>query len=226
MYSVVGIAPAQTAVGLTRLAEARLLRGDQGLEFTNGLVRAHSYVGIPSAARKALHGIVANRLLEASPPEHPVSGLEIAWHCTRSGRVEEAIPFLLSGAREAMNRGAPHEAERALTSALPYLFGNRKVDGVLLFAEVLQEQGCWQESLDRLADLGPEYHGERRELTLLSALARLHQSASAAEATYERISDLTDIVKSSPAPLMRVRARKVLAYLLARHRDVKSPASY
>lgn len=221
MYDLLEVTPGQCVAGLSRLAEFRVLRdGSQGLEFSNELIRAHAYAAIPSPIRRTLHGMVSDRLLGLSTGPEGSSGLEIAWHCMRAGRTTDVLPHLLRGAREAVNRGAPHEAERALSSALPYLEGTGKIEGILLLAEVLQEQGCWQESLDCLNELGPRYRGERRdEAVLLSARARLHQSTSAAEAAFDRVEELTEIVRGSPVERTRVRAGVVLAGLLSRHRN-------
>ncbi len=221
MYALLDVTPGQCLAGLCRLVEFRVLRdGSQGLEFSNELIRAHAYAAIPSPIRRTLHGLVTDRLLSLSTSPDASSGLEIAWHCMRAGRAAEALPHLLRGARGAVNRGAPHEAERALSSAVPNLTGTSRLEGTLLLAEVLQEQGCWQESLDCLNELGPRYSGEcHEEAVLLTARARLHQSTSAAEAAFDRVEELTEIVRGAPAERTRVRAGVVLAGLLSRHRN-------
>ena len=198
MYELLDTTRGQCVASLSKLAELRILRdGSQGLEFVNELVRAYVYANIPASIRKSLHGSIADRLLAGAGESIVGIGLEIAWHCIRAGRGDQATPHLLRGAREALRRGAPHEAERALASALPNLRGQVRVDGSLLLAEALQEQGCWQESLDRLMDLGGD-HGERHdEALVLSALAKLNLNTSSAESIYDRLSELTDIIRTS-----------------------------
>ncbi len=221
MYSLLDLTPAQCMAGLSQLADLRILRdGSDGLEFANELIRAQAYAAIPSSIRRNLHGSIADRLLTARDREGGMSGLEIAWHCIRAGRQEEAIPHLLRGARESIGRGAPHEAQRALVSALPKLHGLQKVQCALLIAEVLQEQGCWRESLDVLQELGPQKCSDgHEEAIVLAALAKLSLSTSAAEDIYDRLPELTGIVKTCPVPRTRVRAARVIAYLLERHRN-------
>ena len=119
MYVLADLTVGQTMSGLARLTDMRILRdGGRGLEFCNELVRAETYLNVPSPVRRALHGSIADRLLALHENGRAVPGLEVAWHCIRAGRIEEATPHLLSGAREAMRRGAPHEAERGLSTAM------------------------------------------------------------------------------------------------------------
>jgi tetratricopeptide (TPR) repeat protein len=142
----------QTMTGMSRLAELRVLRdGGNGLEFVNELIRAHAYMSVPSTMRRVLHAHIADRLIEADSRGDSVPGLEVAWHCIRCGRPEAATPYLLRGARQAMQRGAPHEAERGLITGLDSL-GARRAEGVILLAEALQEQGQWSASLSVLED--------------------------------------------------------------------------
>ncbi|HKU62427.1 MAG TPA: AAA family ATPase, partial [Gemmatimonadales bacterium] len=119
MYALADLSLGQTLGGLVQLASVRVLRetGD-GFEFVNELLRAEVYASVPSPLRRTLHGSIADRLL-ALEPTMDVSGLEIAWHCVRAGRQEEALPHLLSGARQAMRQGAAHLAQRALETAMP-----------------------------------------------------------------------------------------------------------
>ena len=104
LYSIVDLSLGQTMAALGQLSELRVLReGERGLEFTNELLRAHVYAALPSPVRRALHASITDRLLHSES----AIGLEIAWHCMRAGRTDEAIPYLLSGAMEAIRSGAP-----------------------------------------------------------------------------------------------------------------------
>jgi len=80
--------------------------------------------------------------------------LEIAWHCVRGGRVEEAVPYLLRGARQALQRGAPHSVELALRSGYSLLIRAHDKGGAkLLLAESVSEQADWPTALQILDNL-------------------------------------------------------------------------
>ncbi|MGI9040451.1 MAG: ATP-binding protein [Gemmatimonadales bacterium] len=161
MYALADVSTGQTMTGMAELVSRRVLRdGGQGLEFVNELVRTAAYLGVPSPLRKAIHGNVADRLIGENERGAEALGLEIAWHCTRAGRLAEATPFLLGGARDALRKGAPHSAEAALSSALPNLVGGDSDTALILLAESLQEQSRWQESLDTLSKV--DTAGNRR----------------------------------------------------------------
>jgi DNA-binding SARP family transcriptional activator/tetratricopeptide (TPR) repeat protein len=226
MYSLLDVSPGQRIAGLSQLASLRVLRDcARGLEFVNELMRAHAYASIPSSLRKTLHSLVADRLLGRQDTED-ASGLEIAWHCTRAGRLDEATPHLLRGARQALRTGAPYEAERALSTALGRLTSRERVEATLLLAEVLQEQGSWQESLDRLNELsGEDREASQDEAIVLEAVARVNMSTSSAALGFAMLPELAHIVKHSHSIRTRVRASKAIAWLFERFRDRTIPAS-
>jgi DNA-binding SARP family transcriptional activator/tetratricopeptide (TPR) repeat protein len=226
MYGILDVSPGQRIVGLSQLADFRVLRDFAGrLEFVNELMRAHAYACIPSSIRRTLHSAVADKLLKQNDFEDAL-GLEIAWHCTRSGRLSEATPHLLRGARQALRTGAPYEAERALSSALAQLSASERAEATLLLAEVLQEQGSWQESLDRLNELkeeGGDLH--RDDVSVLEAVARLNMSTSSAALGLAQLPVLAQIVEHSGSTRTRIRASKAIAYLFERFRDRCIPDS-
>jgi DNA-binding SARP family transcriptional activator/tetratricopeptide (TPR) repeat protein len=155
MYTVADLSLGQTMGGMSRLTALRVLRdGGDGLEFVNELIRAHAYMSVPSAMRRILHANIAGRLIQYEREGMEVLGLEIAWHCIRGGRVEEAVPYLLRGARQALQRGAPHEVELALRSGYSLLkHDHDRAAARLLLAESLSEQADWDTSLQILAEL-------------------------------------------------------------------------
>ncbi|HWA57200.1 MAG TPA: hypothetical protein VG692_08105, partial [Gemmatimonadales bacterium] len=156
MYELVDLTLAQTLAGMSELTTMRILRDTgQCLEFRNELLRGYSYLSVPSPHRRALHGLIADRLIAAETSGETVPGLTLAWHCYRASRVEAAEQYLLRGARTALDRGATFETELALRSAMPTLQKERLGDALLLLAESLQEQGRWQESLEVLKHEGP-----------------------------------------------------------------------
>jgi tetratricopeptide (TPR) repeat protein len=221
MYSLASLSLGQTMAGLAQLTELRVLRDDtRGLEFVNELVRAQVYSSVPSPVRRALHGAIADRLLANDASLTHSSGLEVAWHCARAGRQDQALPHLVRGARQAMRHGASHVAERALESALPGIDQDKHPEVLLLLAEALQEQGQWQESLDRLGALPT---GCARELhwrgVVLSAVAKMNLGASLAEETRAQFPILKTIVREKVDGRTRVTAARVLAHFASVDRD-------
>lgn len=156
MYNLVDLPVARTMRAMTALTAHRIFR-DAGnhLEFANEFVRGQCYMAIAAPLRRMLHGLVADRLLAQDGAAEPIPGLEIAWHLVRADRLAEAIPYLLAGGRESIRRGAPHEADLALSTGLPALTGAARRTTILLLAEARQELGRWEDSL-RVLDLGEE----------------------------------------------------------------------
>jgi DNA-binding SARP family transcriptional activator len=151
-YQIVDLGLGATGQAMSALRSMRLLREtEERLEFVNELIRGHTYLSIPKPMRTALHGEVVRRLLAAEAAGRQAPGLEIAWHLIRAGRRDEATPYLLRGARESMRGGAPHEAERGLSTAMDRLEEPDKSEALLLLGEALQEQGRMQESLEYLS---------------------------------------------------------------------------
>jgi DNA-binding SARP family transcriptional activator/tetratricopeptide (TPR) repeat protein len=220
MYSVIDLSLGQTMAALGQLSEVRVLRdGEKGLEFANELIRAHAYAAVPSSVRKALHAAVADRFIHGKDFSDSTSGLEIAWHCMRAGRIREAIPHLFSGASAAMRSGAPQSAGRALASALPSLHDEDLIRGTILLVEALQEQGCWRESLDALETLDDlTFHVKSPEAFALAALARAYLGTPMGE-WLGLLPTLKGIMQTCPHTLSRVRAAKAVAHATSSLRD-------
>ena len=143
LYGLMDISVGQTMSSMTELVERRVLRdGPQGLEFVNELLRDAAYLGVPQTLRRVLHHHIADRYIEEHRTGTEDLGLEIAWHTIRAGRVDEATPYLLQGARECVHKGAVHSAERALSTAIPHLEGQEHDAAVVLLAEVLRGRGA------------------------------------------------------------------------------------
>ncbi len=148
MYELVDLTLAQTLTGMSELAALRILRdGGREVEFRNELLRNYTYLNVPSPLRRALHGLIADRLLRAEADGERVPGLMLAWHCFRAGRPVEAEPYLLRGSSEALRRGGVFEVELALTSAMATLTPPNLREAHLLLAEALQEQNRHREAL-------------------------------------------------------------------------------
>ncbi|HSE54065.1 MAG TPA: AAA family ATPase, partial [Gemmatimonadales bacterium] len=187
---LLGFTPRQMTGAMTELVERRVLRdAGAGLEFTNELIRARLYLRIPAALRRRLHGVVAESLLARTAAGVGIPGLEVAWHCIRARRAEEATPFLMTGAREAIMHGAPDEAARALSSALRQLKGRTRDEATVLLAETYQEMARWEEALECLTsgnswsdptwkelsavlDIESRRHISELDVTALTSIAR------------------------------------------------------
>ncbi|MEV6794466.1 AAA family ATPase [Streptomyces sp. NPDC051320] len=131
--SLAGLGPAEAATCAGRLREARILTGNDPMEFVHPLIAGAVYRAVPAAARTAMHGraawavteagrgpaAAARHLLEVHPDEDP-----------------ELVEQLREAAAEHLAVGAPDAARRCLERALaePPLPTVR--------ARVLYELGC------------------------------------------------------------------------------------
>jgi tetratricopeptide (TPR) repeat protein len=211
LYSIVDLSLGQTMAALGELSELRVLREcTKGLEFMNELIRAHAYAAIPSPVRRALHATIADRLIRSECHDDASIGLEIAWHCMRAGKTHEAIPYLLSGATQAIRGGAPQSAELALVTALPSLWGEDLVSARLLLVEALQEQGRWRDSLEVLKALR-EDRSRAQEIFTLEALAKSYVPLPPGE-WMEFLPTLKEIITSSLSTRERIRAARAVTH--------------
>jgi DNA-binding SARP family transcriptional activator/tetratricopeptide (TPR) repeat protein len=220
MYALADLSLGQTLAGLVQLASLRMLResGD-GFEFANELLRAEVYASVPAPLRRTLHGSIADRLL-ALDRTKDISGLEIAWHCVRAGRREEALPHLLSGARQAMRQGAAHLAQRALETALPGIDESQTIaEATLLLVEALQEQGRWRDSLDLLRSGWSTCAHARMYAEALEARALQSLGSHFVPELQARIPRLLILVRECEHLRARVLAAQTLAYWAADVRD-------
>jgi len=221
MYALADLGLGHTMRGLSQLAGLRVLRdGSRGLEFVNELIRACAYQAVPSPVRRELHSRIANRLLGRGADMTGQWGLEIAWHCIRSARFEEAIPYLLSGASEAIRSGAPHEADRALATGQSHFVGHCRARAVALRAEALQEQGNWLESLRFIEENLATVHGSEAELLrVLRINARGHCDTRTSFVAAEEVAELWRVIEDSGEPRNRVKAVSVAASVAASIRN-------
>lgn len=196
MYSLADLTASQMMHGIAHLTELRLLRdaGD-GLEFANDVIRAQVYLDIPQSVRRMLHGRIADELERRITRGNVGLELDLAWHCMRAGREQEAITYLLEGAQLARQRGATHEAEFKLTSGLPYYLGHQRVQATLVLCELLQEQGRWAEVLGRLEDEPgalQTLEGQARRLTAM------HRRSQLLPSELEECARIVDKIAATP----------------------------
>lgn len=152
--TALGMGLRETMSAIAQLVDLRLLQERDGrLVFPNELVRVYVYRSVPAPIRQAVHGQVADLLIRADVEVRAAEQLEVAWHCLRGDRTEEAIPYLIRGAECALREGAPHETEIAISSTMRILEGATREKAILLLAQAYQEEGRWSESLSTLDTL-------------------------------------------------------------------------
>jgi DNA-binding SARP family transcriptional activator/predicted ATPase len=228
MYELVDLSLAQTLAGMAELAQHRVLRdGGREMEFRNELLRAYAYLSVPSPLRRALHGLIADRLLADESAGDPVPGLMLAWHCFRAGRPEKAEPYLISGSKESLRKGGTFEVELALTSAMPGLRPACAEEARLLLAEALQEQDRYAEALGLLEDIESTTQWVPRRKQLLCARSRAELATSPQEAEgilrtiesilagTDRIGDRIIAIESAINPLYVLADRRAATRVLA-----------
>lgn len=209
-FEIVGLNGPQTLGALSELSARRILRDPgAGLEFSNELLRARIYLRVPPSVRVRLHDRVASRLLDHLACNLPVPGLEIAWHCIRARRREEATPYLLAGAKKAIHNGGPDEAIRALATAIGHLKGTSRDQACLLLADAYQEMAEWKAALESVEEMSPQHQDDccladmarvRRRISeiALDILTPDQRAAAAAE--------LICLAKSNASPSASVEA--------------------
>ena len=217
-YELADIGLAEAMGGLARLLALRVLRESaNGLEFVNELVRASAYRAVPSPVRRTLHSRIAERLLALPKETHEGLGLEIAWHCFRAGRSDDALTHLLAGAQEAIRRGAPYEAELALARDSIRKEARIAPDRVTVLVRALQEQGRWTESIAELeAGQQAGILIDQDEIFVLREWAREfteNQSDAYLASTFQQ---LGEIIAHSRHAAIRLSAARLVASICGR----------
>lgn len=224
MYTLVDLSVARTMQAMTTLTTHRVLR-DAGshLEFANDYLRGQCYVTMATPMRRLLHSLVADRLLAADGAAQPIPGLEVAWHLVRGNRLAEAVPYLLAGGRESIRRGAPHEADLALSTGMPALTGAPRRTAILLWTEALQELGRWDDSL-RVMDTPCDPYDTSEECCreVLRVIGRRWISNMSIKDMIHSTQRLCAIAGLSIDVEVRVKALSAVPYLLTQTRDSES----
>ena len=217
LYSLVDLTLAQAMSGLSQLAALRIMRdGGRGLEFANEVMRGEAYFAVPSSVRRVLHSKVADRLIERAAEGEEMLGLAIAWHCIRSGRVEEAGEWLIRGGKEAIARSALAEAEAALESGMRHLPPPTSVAAGSLLVAVLIDQARYTEVqilADALAAMPSAASVPQLKASL--ALARLTLGTQLPDQHDSTLQQLIAIIDNSPESEHRLRAATVGTSLVA-----------
>ena len=120
---VTGLAPGEYELRLQTLIDAGLVEsgGDGATRFRHELIREVAYETQARDARRALHGRVADALLEEGPGSGLTDAGEAAFHLERARRYAEAIEARVGAAQGHQALGAHTEALRELTQALDLL---------------------------------------------------------------------------------------------------------
>jgi len=215
MYGLVDLSAGQTMTALGNLVRCRVLRdGPQGLEFVNELVRAAAYLGVPPSLRRLLHSSIADRFIQQTGGRADL-GLEIAWHCIRGGRTTEARRYLLEGAHAAIKCGAPYEAERGLSTALPQLVEPERSQALILLSEALQEQSRWMESLNYLDQLEPHPSAQIEPAAfVLKTRAHRRLGVFDVKELTAMPAKLLEFIRSGPDPASSIQAAVEAASIL------------
>jgi tetratricopeptide (TPR) repeat protein len=118
----------------------------------------------------------------------------------------------LKGARQAIQRGAPGEAERGLRSGLPILKNEQRSEGLILLAEAFQEQYMWTDSLSVIEASWAEFPESLRDhLYAIRIYAQHHLGMVGSDNLEEIISGLYDIARTAPRTDLRVIALRIAA---------------
>jgi tetratricopeptide (TPR) repeat protein len=208
-YSMLGLSPGQTVGALEVLVDHGIIgeRGS-GLEFVNDLVRTHVYLRLPSTIRRQMHALIVDELLRRDGAAIVGGGLELAWHLIRCGRLEEGAGHLLRGAREAIDRGATWEAERALRTGADTLSGEESIAARLLLAEALLEQGRESETREVATVLGASDLDWAHDVaTAIATSAMARRADQPVEEALEDFRALLGLVREARVP----RARAIAA---------------
>jgi DNA-binding SARP family transcriptional activator/tetratricopeptide (TPR) repeat protein len=219
LYEIADLGPGQVMAGMAVLVQRRILRDTgRGLEFINEFVRTAAYVEVPSPVRRSLHACIAARLMAEEARGIQFLGLEIAWHAIRAGQTDCMATYVLKGADQAIGQGALDAAASALRTALPRLPPDNRLSAALLLAEVLQEQGRWQESVSVLnAECVVEPSGLSKVFSILASHRSDDPPASQLNSDVQYLESLV----CSKAPLrVRLRAISTAAQLMG---DARNP---
>jgi tetratricopeptide (TPR) repeat protein len=134
--------------------------------------------------------------------------------------VEGATPYLLRGAREAIRKGAPHEAERALETALDHLEEPARTDALLLLAEALHEQGEWLEVLESIKQCSFAATDPRRDISIALGLEPSFRLGLTRPRSHDDIiADVGRLASDVTDPRARIHAIKYVAHVLVSQRE-------
>ncbi len=227
--------PAAEVAGLlrwdrTRVEQAMLQVLDGGvgrmengrLRFKNDLHRAYVYYAMGEEQRKYFHQRLGECLAEGLGEEDFQRMLEASHHFIGARMQRPACEFAIRGAELATRRGAPGEAERALTLLLRVYPQDGSSRVHLLLAEALVAEGKYREALEALGRW--EEGSGRPEARALAAQLRaeaLHRGRFADDrAIVEAANAAVNLARGAKADLTLIRALQVEAEVAAEAGDI------
>ena len=170
--------PVETLTGLARIERTTHLieRTGRGFRFAHGLLQETFYELLPTVEKRRMHRRTAEILERRFPRELEA----LAFHLYRSDRQARALPYLMLSGRRALSGCAYHDASRFLEAALGICemetsqrAQSRKVETLLLLAEVSEPLGEWATSAQRCREVLRISDRDRHGLAVGKALTRL-----------------------------------------------------
>jgi tetratricopeptide (TPR) repeat protein len=141
--------------------------------------------------------------------------------------VPEGRPYILSGAREALDQGAPHEVELALRTGMDLLEEKERPRATLLLAEAVGEDGRWEEALAVLAEGLPQVSGDQRaEYDALHLHYKLRTSITNIPTIVDILRQAGDIVSTARTTDARLQAAAAGALACSELRDKETTLAF
>ncbi|NML32298.1 helix-turn-helix transcriptional regulator [Paraburkholderia antibiotica] len=197
LRAVTGFSEERLLTALDELLDLRLLDehvDDGGIyyEFHQPLVQTTVYESLGAARRQFLHRIIAKELMDSAAPAEQAS--RIARHLLRGtaeGRQEDALPYLLQAANDAVACFANNEAVALLNSALRILERSKpgavsRTELELLLGESYKRLGDFLHAVDTWRSALGHTLDARQRATLRRCIGRaLWQAGAEAEGMRE-----------------------------------------
>ena len=143
--------------------------GDGRYRFSDAMVREVAYERIPFKSRRAIHDRIADVLIDSAPEDPPID--QLAFHCFRAQRWEEAYEYTNLAARRAESAYANVDAirlyQQSLSAAGHLDLADERV------ARTWETVGDLQERVGRIDRADAAYRDARRFRTEPVPIARL-----------------------------------------------------
>jgi DNA-binding SARP family transcriptional activator/tetratricopeptide (TPR) repeat protein len=154
--ALLDLTPGEVDASVLELLDRAVLRVDEGhLAFKNQLHRDYVYAAMSRELRRFHH-------MQIARSQHPTherpdfqQHLEASLHYDMAGSLDLAIHHAVAGARVAIERGAPEEAEGAIRRLLPHS-GRQEARLQLLLAEAQLVRGEHQSALSTIGSINSQ----------------------------------------------------------------------
>ena len=175
-----GITEVDLAQQLDELWQRRIIReqGEDGYDFSHHKIREVAYAEIGSARRRLLHRRVARVLQTIHAANLDLISGQIAVHLAAAGLREQAYPYLIKAAAQAVAIYAYHQAERYYRQAIDLstsltLSGPDLIKLYTAQGRILEHRGAYIEAIQhyhQLEKLGQDRQDQQMECTAISHL--------------------------------------------------------